>query len=64
MNRDLSILIVDDDKSVNSTIEKILRMSDPEYYIQSAYCVEDALELVKETFWDTILLDLSLPQIR
>jgi diguanylate cyclase (GGDEF)-like protein len=61
MNRDLSILIVDDDKSVNDTIQKILRMSNPEYYIQSAYCIEKALEFVKETFWDTILLDLSLP---
>jgi diguanylate cyclase (GGDEF)-like protein len=61
MERDLSILIVDDDRTVNSTIEKILKVSNPDYFIQSAYCVESAVRLARETFWDTILLDLSLP---
>ncbi|MBN1531801.1 MAG: diguanylate cyclase [Spirochaetes bacterium] len=61
MERDLSILIVDDDRTVNSTIEKILKVSNPGYFIQSAYCVESAIQLSRETFWDTILLDLSLP---
>ncbi len=63
MERDLSILIIDDDITVNSTIEKILRLSDKGYFIQSAYSVNTAIQLVRETFWDTILLDLSLPMI-
>src|SRR5271157_5051965 len=61
INRDLSILIVDDDKALSSTIKKILISSDPDYYIENAYYAEKAIELVKETYWDTILLDLSLP---
>ncbi len=59
--RDLSILIVDDDELVRRTITKILQSSNPHYYITHGECVEDAINLVKKTYWDTILLDISLP---
>jgi len=59
--RDLNILIIDDDPAIQKTISKILRASNPNYYIQTVGCVDAAIELVKKTYWDTILLDLSLP---
>ncbi len=59
--RDLSILIIDDDELVRTTITKILQSSNKNYYITHGECVEDAVELVKKTYWDTILLDISLP---
>lgn len=60
--RDLSVLIVDDEDVVLNTIEKILIGSNPHYFIKTAKNVEDALDLVQKTYWDTILLDLSLPK--
>ncbi|MDM7988261.1 MAG: GGDEF domain-containing response regulator [Smithella sp.] len=59
--RDISILIVDDDESVLRTISKILKFSDQSYFIETATTVEKLLDLVKKTYWDTILLDLSIP---
>jgi len=59
--RDFNILIIDDDSKVVKIITKILKDSNPRYYIESASCVESALGLIKKTYWDTILLDLSLP---
>ncbi|MFH0974242.1 MAG: GGDEF domain-containing response regulator [Spirochaetota bacterium] len=59
--RDLSILIIDDEDLVLKTIEDILIVSNPNYFIKTARTVEEALELIQKTYWDTILLDLSLP---
>jgi len=59
--RDLNILIVDDDELVLKTITKILQSSNPRYFIQTATCVAATLDLVRQTYWDTILLDISLP---
>ncbi len=59
--RDISILIVDDDDLVLRTITRILERSDENYFIQTARSVEALLDLVSKTYWDTILLDLSLP---
>lgn len=59
--RDISILIVDDDDMVLKTIAKILERSDDNYFIQTARTVERLHDLVSKTYWDTILLDLSLP---
>ena len=59
--RDISILIVDDDPLVLRAISKILEISDEDYFIETAGTVEELLDLVGKTYWDTILLDLSLP---
>jgi len=59
--RDISILIVDDDPLVLRTITKILELSDENYFIETATNVERLLDLVSKTYWDTILLDLSIP---
>ena len=59
--RDLSILIIDDDPLVQKTISKILKVSNPNYYIESADSVLAAMHLINTTYWDTILLDISLP---
>jgi two-component system, cell cycle response regulator len=59
--RDISILIVDDDTLVLRTIAKILEVSDENYFIETATNVDGLLNLVSKTYWDTILLDLSIP---
>jgi two-component system, cell cycle response regulator len=59
--RDISILIVDDDELILRTISKILEISNQNYFIQTATTVEKLFSLVSKTYWDTILLDLSLP---
>lgn len=60
--RDISILIIDDDELILETISKILSISNPNYYIGTARNVDEALVLAQKTYWDTILLDLSLPR--
>jgi diguanylate cyclase (GGDEF)-like protein len=60
-HRDLSILIVDDDEIVLKIIAKILELSDKRYFIATSKDVEKTLELIQKTYWDTILLDLSIP---
>ncbi len=60
--RDLSILIIDDDPLIQATISKILKISNPHYYIETAGTVNEAITLIKKTYWDTILLDLCLPK--
>lgn len=60
--RDVSILIIDDEDFVVDAIEKILHHSNSNYYIQTARNVEEVVDLIQKTYWDTILLDLSLPR--
>lgn len=59
--RDLSILIVDDDIQIVDLISKILKKSNPNYYIETADSVEKVIEVSSATYWDTILLDMSIP---
>ncbi len=61
IKRDLSILIIDDDDSIVRAIKRILQASNPKYYIESVSTVSRAIEMAKKTYWDTILIDLSLP---
>lgn len=61
IGRDISILIVDDDLMILKTISKILKLSNPDYYIITAESLEEARSYLKQTFWDIILLDLSIP---
>jgi PleD family two-component response regulator len=60
-DRDLSILIVDDDEEILHLVTRILKKSNPNYYIETASCVKKAIELASASYWDTILLDISLP---
>lgn len=59
--RDISILIIDDDPLILNTVSKILKKSNPHYYIETAQNISDAYALIRKTYWDTILLDLSIP---
>ncbi|OHD70702.1 MAG: hypothetical protein A2W19_12025 [Spirochaetes bacterium RBG_16_49_21] len=59
--RDINILIVDDDELILRTISKILQASDKQYFIETAGTVKKLFDLAKKTYWDTILLDLSIP---
>jgi len=61
LKRDFSILLIDDDPVIVKTISRILHADNDSYYIESASSVDTAIELVKKTYWDTILLDLALP---
>lgn len=59
--RDINILIVDDDVNVLKTVTKILESSDERYFIETATSLEGTISLIEKTYWDTILLDLSIP---
>ncbi len=61
LKRDFSILLIDDDPEIVKTITRILRAANNSYYIESVASVENAINLVNKTYWDTILLDLALP---
>jgi diguanylate cyclase (GGDEF)-like protein len=61
IGRDISILIVDDDPLILNTISRILKASNPNYFIITAEYADEAKNYLKQTFWDIILLDLSLP---
>ena len=63
-SRDLSILIIDDEELVLENIKDTLQLSNPNYFIKTARNVEEALDLIQKTYWDTILLDLTLPRKR
>lgn len=64
LGRDISILIVDDDPFILKTISKILKASNPNYFIITAEYSDEAKNYLKQTFWDIILLDLSLPAVK
>ena len=59
--RDISVLIIDDDPLILKTVTKILKKSNPRYYVETAQNIHDAFVLIRKTYWDTILLDLSIP---
>jgi PleD family two-component response regulator len=59
--RDLSILIIDDEEMVLNAVKDILQNSNPKYFIKTARNVDEALGLIQKTYWDTILLDLTIP---
>lgn len=59
--RDINILIVDDDLTVLKTVTKILEASDDRYFIETTTSLEGTISLIEKTYWDTILLDLSIP---
>lgn len=62
MNKDAKILIVEDEKHINRLIELVL-LSDGFYNIQKAFDGREALEIIKNSKPDLILLDIMLPEI-
>ena len=56
----MKILIVDDNKSITNSLEKYLKIKGFEVSIcNDGY---DGLELIQNSKWDTVLLDLSMPE--
>jgi len=56
-----SILIVDDDKIVCSSLKRVLE--NKEYYISLVYTAEDALQFITKETPDLFILDFKLPGI-
>jgi len=56
----MKILVVDDNKSITSSLEKYLKIKGFEVRIcNNGY---DGLELIQNGEWDKVLLDLSMPE--
>jgi len=58
-NKQKSILIVDDDKSILNTFTRILRKQG--YEVATAETEQETLEKLKEQTYDLILIDVNLP---
>ena len=56
----MKILVVDDNKSITSSLEKYLKIKGFEVSICNDG--EDGLELIQNGEWDKVLLDLSMPE--
>jgi CheY-like chemotaxis protein len=59
MERALSILVVDDQADVLRAMNRLLTSLG--YEVQSAVCVQDALELARSNPFDLLISDLGLP---
>jgi DNA-binding NarL/FixJ family response regulator len=57
----LRILIADDHEVVRQGLEKILRTEYPDARIDAAVDGEDLIRKVRETEWDLVISDLSMP---
>jgi len=56
-----SILIVDDDRAILSSLEKILRLGG--YSVDTAETGREAIEKAKNRFYNLMLLDIKLPDM-
>lgn len=59
MNRDIKILVVEDNNDINKLLSDMLIQNG--YVTQSAYSGTEALIYLKQGNWDMVLLDLMLP---
>ncbi len=57
----MKILIVEDNVELNDTVKEILEMNG--YLVDSAYDGEEALEFLRLSEYDLIILDIMLPKI-
>jgi DNA-binding response OmpR family regulator len=56
----MKILVIDDNKSITSSLEKYLKIKGFEVSVcNDGY---DGLELIQNGEWDKVLLDLSMPE--
>jgi DNA-binding response OmpR family regulator len=56
----MKILVVDDNKSITSSLERYLKIKGFEVKICNKG--QDGLKLIQSDEWDTVLLDLSMPE--
>lgn len=61
MERQINILVVDDEQIVLDSVKKHLRKTD--YNVQSASSVQNALLMMEQTEFDLVLTDLMMPHI-
>jgi signal transduction histidine kinase len=59
MDREMRILVVDDEDIVHKSCQRILRNDN--YLIDSAYSAEEGLEKLEQSSYDLILSDLMMP---
>ncbi len=59
MEKQIKILVVEDDNDINKLLCDIIRNSD--YIPQPAYSGTEALLYLEKRDWDMVLLDLMLP---
>ena len=59
MEKEMKILIVDDEDIVHKSCQRILR--DENYAIDSAYSAEEALDKIEKISYDLIISDLMMP---
>lgn len=57
------ILIVEDHETVRNSLRKWLTLSIPDCMIMEAPSAEDALDAVRRSSPDVVLMDISLPQM-
>ena len=56
----MKILVVDDNKSITSSLEKYLKIKG--YEVRICNDGYDGLDLIQNGEWDSVLLDLSMPE--
>lgn len=56
----MRILVIDDNKSITNSLEKYLRIKG--FDVQVCNEGKTGLELIQNEKWDTVLLDLSMPE--
>ncbi len=56
----MKILVIDDNKSITSSLEKYLKIKG--YEVSVCNDGYDGLELIQNGEWDKVLLDLSMPE--
>jgi DNA-binding response OmpR family regulator len=56
----MKILVIDDNKSITKSLEKYLKIVG--FEVKTCNEGLEGLELIKKNEWDTILLDLSMPE--
>lgn len=60
-NRDVRVLVVDDDRAVRDALRRVLTLAS--YEVQSAEGGAEAIELVVQSVPDAVVLDVGMPDI-
>ena len=60
---DHTILVVDDEPQVRTLCRTIIELENPGYVVVEASSGKEALAVIKETPFDLIILDLSMPDM-
>jgi two-component system response regulator MprA len=60
-NRDMRVLVVDDDRAVRDALRRVLTLGD--YEVQTAEGGAEAIEAVVQSVPDAVVLDVGMPEI-